>query len=94
MSILLLNCESKGKNHHVLFLVDEIGQYIADDSQLMVNLQTVTEEMEMRECLFIMEVICLSSGQRLLSAIERWTLEEDFIQLQIMNRQRNGREKF
>lgn len=38
-------CESKGKNHHVLFLVDEIGQYIADDSQLMVNLQTVTEDL-------------------------------------------------
>lgn len=38
-------CESKGKNHHVLFLADEIGQYIADDSQLMVNLQTVTEDL-------------------------------------------------
>lgn len=38
-------CESKGKNHHILFLVDEIGQYIADDSQLMVNLQTVTEDL-------------------------------------------------
>ena len=38
-------CDSKGPNHHVLFLVDEIGQYIADDSQLMVNLQTVTEDL-------------------------------------------------
>lgn len=38
-------CESKGKNHHVLFLVDEIGQYIADDSKLMLNLQTVTEDL-------------------------------------------------
>ena len=34
--------EQKGKNHHVVFLVDEIGQYIGDDSKLMLNLQTVT----------------------------------------------------
>ncbi|MFJ5762759.1 BREX system P-loop protein BrxC [Neobacillus sp. NPDC093182] len=37
--------ESKGKNHHVIFLVDEIGQYIGDNSQLMLNLQTVVEEL-------------------------------------------------
>lgn len=38
-------CDKKGKNHHILFLVDEIGQYIADDSKLMLNLQTVTEDL-------------------------------------------------
>lgn len=38
-------CDKKGENHHVVFLVDEIGQYIADDSKLMVNLQTVTEDL-------------------------------------------------
>lgn len=38
-------CESKGKNHHVVFMVDEIGQYIADDARLMLNLQTVTEDL-------------------------------------------------
>lgn len=37
--------ETKGKNHHVLFLVDEIGQYIGSDSQLMLNLQTVVEDL-------------------------------------------------
>lgn len=41
--------EQKGKNHHVAFLVDEIGQYIGDDSRLMLNLQTVTEELG-KEC--------------------------------------------
>ena len=41
--------EQKGKNHHVVFLVDEIGQYIGDDSKLMLNLQTVTEELG-KEC--------------------------------------------
>ena len=38
-------CKKKGENHHVVFLVDEIGQYIADDSKLMVNLQTVAEDL-------------------------------------------------
>ena len=31
--------EKKGHNHHVCFLVDEVGQYIGDDSRLMLNLQ-------------------------------------------------------
>lgn len=37
--------DQKGNNHHVVFLVDEIGQYIGEDSKLMLNLQTVTEEL-------------------------------------------------
>ena len=41
---------SKSNNHHVVFLVDEIGQYIGDDSKLMLNLQTVTEELG-KECM-------------------------------------------
>ena len=40
----------KGNNHHVVFLVDEIGQYIGEDSKLMLNLQTVTEELG-KECM-------------------------------------------
>ena len=42
--------DGKEENHHVVFLVDEIGQYIGDDSKLMLNLQTVTEELG-KECL-------------------------------------------
>lgn len=37
--------DSKGKNHHVVFLVDEIGQYIGDNTKLMLNLQTVVEDL-------------------------------------------------
>lgn len=37
--------DKKGNNHHIVFLVDEIGQYIGDDSKLMLNLQTVTEDL-------------------------------------------------
>jgi len=36
--------EQKGENFHLVFLVDEIGQYIGDSRQLMLNLQTVTED--------------------------------------------------
>jgi hypothetical protein len=37
--------ESKGREHHVIFLVDEMGQYIGDDVGLMLNLQTVVEDL-------------------------------------------------
>lgn len=37
--------ESKGNNHHVVFLADEMGQYIGDDVGLMLNLQTVVEDL-------------------------------------------------
>ncbi|MCD7808717.1 MAG: BREX system P-loop protein BrxC [Erysipelotrichaceae bacterium] len=37
-------CNKKGPNHRVVFLVDEIGQYIADDSKLLLNLQTISED--------------------------------------------------
>lgn len=42
--------DRKGSHHHVVFLVDEIGQYIGEDSKLMLNLQTVTEELG-KECM-------------------------------------------
>lgn len=36
---------TKERNFHLVFLVDEIGQYIGDNSGLMLNLQTVVEEL-------------------------------------------------
>lgn len=41
--------KSKGDNHHVVFLVDEIGQYIGDDKSLILNLQTIVEDLGL-EC--------------------------------------------
>ena len=37
--------DKREDNHHIVFLIDEIGQYIGDDSKLMLNLQTVTEDL-------------------------------------------------
>ena len=39
------HCDLRGNDHQVIFLIDEIGQYIGDNSQLMLNLQTVAEEL-------------------------------------------------
>ena len=36
--------EGKGKNFRLLFMVDEVGQYIGDDGDLMINLQSLVEE--------------------------------------------------
>lgn len=40
--------DSKGKNFRLMFMVDEIGQYIGSDSNLMLNLQTIVEEIGTR----------------------------------------------
>jgi hypothetical protein len=37
--------DSKGSDRRLIFLVDEIGQFIGTDSHLMLNLQTITEEL-------------------------------------------------
>src|SRR5699024_2658921 len=37
--------DSKDENHHIVFLVDEIGQYIGGNTDLMLNLQTITEDL-------------------------------------------------
>jgi hypothetical protein len=36
--------DAKGKDFRLLFCVDEVGQYIGDDSDLMINLQSIVEE--------------------------------------------------
>lgn len=36
--------DSKGRDFRLLFCVDEVGQYIGDDSDLMINLQSIVEE--------------------------------------------------
>ncbi len=37
-------CRQQGPHFRLVFLIDEVGQYIAGDSRLMLNLQTVVED--------------------------------------------------
>ncbi len=37
--------DSKGSKSRIIFLVDEIGQYISDNTSLMLNLQTIVENL-------------------------------------------------
>lgn len=37
--------DSKGDKSRIIFLVDEIGQYISDNTSLMLNLQTIVENL-------------------------------------------------
>ena len=40
--------DGKGKDFRLLFMVDEVGQYIGDDGDLMINLQSLVEEIGIR----------------------------------------------
>ena len=37
--------DNRGEDHRIVFLVDEVGQFIGTDPHLMLNLQTITEEL-------------------------------------------------
>jgi len=37
--------DGKGPNHRIIFLADEVGQFIGQDTHLMLNLQTITEDL-------------------------------------------------
>lgn len=40
--------DAKGKDFRLLFMIDEVGQYIGSDGSLMLNLQTIVEEIGSR----------------------------------------------
>jgi hypothetical protein len=37
--------DRKGDGHRIMFLVDEVGQFVGNDTHLMLNLQTITEQL-------------------------------------------------
>ncbi len=37
--------DKRGTGHRIIFLVDEVGQFVGSDTHLMLNLQTITENL-------------------------------------------------
>ena len=72
-------CDSKGKSHRVVFLIDEVGQYIGGNPGLMLNLQTVAEEfgdqMKGRAWLIV-------TAQEAIDAIIKGISDKDFSKIQ------------
>lgn len=38
-------CKKQGPDYRIVFLADEVGQYVGNDTSLMLNLQTITERL-------------------------------------------------
>lgn len=71
--------KAQGENFRLTFLVDEIGQYIGSDSDLMLNLQTITEDLG-NHCQGKVWVIVTSQEQ--IDAVTKFTGAENFSKIQ------------
>ena len=70
--------ESKGKQFRLIFAVDEIGQYIGSNGELMLNLQTIVEELG-RKCAG--KVWVMVTGQEAIDSITKIS-GDDFSKIQ------------
>lgn len=70
--------ESKPKDFHLLFMIDEVGQYIGDSTDLLINLQSLVELIG-SECKGKVWVVC--TGQEAIDEIIR-TRENEFSRIQ------------
>lgn len=71
--------DSKGKDFRLLFCVDEVGQYIGDNGGLMVNLQSIVEELG-GKCLG--KVWVMVTSQEAVDSIIKIDGEDDFSKIQ------------
>ena len=70
--------KKKEKNHHIIFLIDELGQYVGDDRALMLNLQAVTHEISQR---FAGKVWIVVTSQQDIDSVTK-VVEQDFSRIQ------------
>jgi len=43
--LVAAHCKKQGPDYRIVFLADEVGQYIGNNTSLMLNLQTITEKL-------------------------------------------------
>lgn len=72
--------DTKDKNHHLVFMVDEVGQFISEDSQMMLNLQNISEDLG-RICRGQAWVV-VTSQQDMGKALEHLKQRNDFSRIQ------------
>ena len=73
-------CKSQWKNHKIMFMIDEVWQFVSGDVQLMLDLQTVTEEFRK---LWWEAWIAVTSQQAIEQVTEiEWQASDDFSRIQ------------
>lgn len=73
------HCRKQGPGYRLTFLVDEVGQYIGDNRRLMLNLQTVVEDLG-KACLGRVWVIVTSQEQ--IDSVTKIAGYDDFSKIQ------------
>ncbi|PTX52699.1 hypothetical protein C8P63_13011 [Melghirimyces profundicolus] len=77
--LVAAHCEAQGPKYRLTFLVDEIGQYIGDNRRLMLNLQTVVEDLG-KSCLGRVWVLVTSQEQ--IDSVTKIAGFDDFSKIQ------------
>ena len=72
--------DKKERDHHIVFMVDEVGQFIAENTQMMLNLQNITEDLG-RICKGQAWVV-VTSQQDMGKALEHMKRKNDFSKIQ------------
>lgn len=72
--------DTKERDHHIVFMVDEVGQFIAENTQMMLNLQNISEDLG-RICKGQAWVV-VTSQQDMGKALEHMKRKNDFSKIQ------------
>jgi hypothetical protein len=73
-------CKSQGPDYRIVFLADEIGQYIGNNTSLMLNLQTITEKLG--DLCHGQAWIIVTSQEKLESTVSDLDSTKDFSKIQ------------
>jgi hypothetical protein len=72
--------DKKERDHHLVFMVDEVGQFISENTQMMLNLQNISEDLG-RICKGQAWVV-VTSQQDMGKALEHMKKKNDFSKIQ------------